>query len=215
MNKQSTRGVKHRLLWTAALVLIPVAVAALVFIPGAGRFLVSQDNLQKSDIIVVLMGSIPDRVLETADLYHQGYAEEIIMIESFMVGYETLVQRGVSVPGQAKLSKLTAIELGVPEEKISLVPGGARSTKDEAAYIRDYLKKRPDIDSVILVTSKYHSTRAKKIFTKTLGSLDRDITIISSPSKYDTFNPDAWWQNREDAKRVLLEYLKLADFYLN
>jgi hypothetical protein len=46
-----------------------------------------------------------------------------------------------------------------------------------------------------------------------LSGLDREISIYSSPSKYDTFNASQWWKDKEDIKWVVLEYLKLANFY--
>ena len=55
---------------------------------------------------------------------------------------------------------------------------------------------------------------SEKIFEETLKSLGRDITIISHPSKYDDFNPEKWWQSREDAEKVFLEYVKLLYFYI-
>jgi hypothetical protein len=33
------------------------------------------------------------------------------------------------------------------------------------------------------------------------------------PTEYDDFNAEKWWQNREDLKRGVLEYLKLMNFY--
>jgi hypothetical protein len=55
--------------------------------------------------------------------------------------------------------------------------------------------------------------RAKKIFKKALSVLDREIDIYCSPSKYDPSNVNQWWRSREDFEGVVLEYLKLANFY--
>ena len=79
--------------------------------------------------------------------------------------------------------------------------------------IREYIRNNRVIESIILVTSKYHSGRAKKIFRKALSGLDREINICSSPSKYDPFNASQWWRDREGIKWVILEYLKLVHFY--
>jgi len=40
------------------------------------------------------------------------------------------------------------------------------------------------------------------------------VTVLSCPTPYDGFNVAAWWQSREDAKRVVSEYMKLANFYM-
>ncbi len=130
-----------------------------------------------------------------------------------MSGYQVLLERNVEVPGRADLSKQASVDLGVPKDSIIIVESSTLSTQDEAVALRDYLKDK-DINSMILVTSKYHSARSKKIFEKAMDGLDRDIKVLSSPSRYDAFNPEGWWKDREDAKRVVLEYLKLLNFYL-
>ena len=67
---------------------------------------------------------------------------------------------------------------------------------------------------VLLVSSKFHSKRSAKLFRWATGSLDREVKVLSCPTPYDTFNANAWWSSREDAKRVVMEYAKLANFYL-
>ena len=106
------------------------------------------------------------------------------------------------------------MELGVLEDDIILLDGDAKSTKDEAIALRDYLREEKSISSISLVTSKYHSRRAKKTFARVLEDLNRDITIVSSPSKYDSFKAEAWWKDREDFKKLVMEYLKFINFYL-
>ena len=214
MKKQLPKILKHRLVPFVVLILTALTIAFVLLIPRAGYFLITQDDLHKSDVIVVLMGSFPDRILEAIDIYHQGYAPKIVMVEPFMPGYEKLIEKGIDVPGYADICVITAVKLGVPSDDIIVLPKSVRSTQEEANAIKEYLKENAHINSIILVTSKYHSTRAKKIFEETLKSLGRDITIISYPSKYDDFNPEKWWQSREDAKKVFFEYVKLLYFYI-
>ena len=188
--------------------------ASVFLIPNLGRWLVAEDKLQENDMIVVLTGSVPDRILQAVDIYNERYSDKIVLVDSYRVNYNIFVERGVEIPpGDAQLSKIAAIDLGVPEESILILEGSARSTQDEALTIREYIRNNRAIESIILVTSKYHSGRAKKIFRKTLSGLDREIDIYSSPSKYDPFNANQWWRDREDIKLVVLEYLKLANFY--
>ena len=189
-----------------------------VFImPNLGRLLVIKDELQESDMIVVLMGSFPDRIhriLQAVDIYNERYSDKLVLVNSYRVDNDIFVERGIEIPpGDAQLSKMAAIDLGVLEENILILEGSAKSTQDEALIIREYIRNNRTIESIILVTSKYHSGRAKKIFRKTLSHLDREISIYSSPSKYDPFNVNQWWKDREDIKHVVLEYLKLANFY--
>jgi uncharacterized SAM-binding protein YcdF (DUF218 family) len=178
-----------------------------------GNLLVAEDELKKSDIIVVLMGSGPDRMLGAVDIYNQGFSDKIVMVRNMVRGYDLVVEQGVDIPHDTDITKYVAVQLGVPEGNIEILPGDALSTKDEAVAVREYLKKESEIDSLIIVTSKYHSGRAKKIFVKAMKPLDREVEIISCPTKYDDFNADKWWRNREDLKRGALEYLKLINFY--
>lgn len=173
-----------------------------------------EDQTTNTDAIVVLMGSIPDRILQAIDLYEEGVSHELILVNSHMVGHDILLERGVDAPNAAIISKDIAIEIGVLDEDIILLDGDAKSTKDEAIALRDYLREEKSISSISLVTSKYHSRRAKKTFARVLEDLDRDITIVSSPSKYDSFKAEVWWKDREDFKKLVMEYLKFINFYL-
>ena len=186
---------------------------SIFIVPNLGQWLVVMDELQESDMIVVLMGSVYDRILEAADLYDEGYSDKIVMINSYTAAKDIIVNRGIKVYGNALLSKMAVIDLGIPEEDVLILEGNSRSTQVEALTIREYIRNNREIESIILVTSKFHSGRAKKIFEKALSVLDREIDIYSSPSKYDSSNVNQWWRNREDFQWVIFEYLKLANFY--
>ena len=198
--------------YIVAAVLI-VLIGVLLVISQIGNFLVADDSLENGTV-VILMGSIADRALEAADVYNEGYADSVVLVDSYMNGYDKLVERGVVIPGYADISKMAAVELGIPQNLVVLLEGNARSTRDEAVTIKEYLMDNKEITTIVLVTSSYHSKRSKLIFSKVLKELDRVVKVIARPSKYDDFNPERWWSRREDAKRVVLEYLKLSYFYL-
>ena len=210
MYRAQTKSRTKKFLVVILLMILSIAL----WIPYAGQILVKSDQQQQADIIVVLMGSIPDRMLGAVDLYTEGYANTILMVQSHMSGYEVLTARGVTIPTTVDLNKEVAVSLGVPEEHVHILPGSAYSTNDEAIIFREYLSHNTDINSIALVTSKYHSCRAKLIFERALRHLDRDITIHSTPTNYDSFNERYWWRNREDMKRVVTEYLKLVNFFV-
>jgi uncharacterized SAM-binding protein YcdF (DUF218 family) len=195
-------------------IILSVVVLIRLSLPSLGSFLISQDQPQQSDIIVVLMGSGPDRMLGAVDLYKAGYADHIVMARNMVRGYDLVVSQGVKIPHDSDIAREVAVQLGVPAEKITVLPGDALSTQDEAIAVRKFLKNQKDIESLIIVTSKSHSERAKKIFVKAMKSMDREVRVISCPTQYDDFNAEGWWQNREDLKRGALEYLKLFHFYL-
>lgn len=205
---------KPKKIFITLAIILSILLLGRLSLPSLGNYLVAEDEPQQSDIIVLLMGSGPDRMLGAVELYQSGYADEILMVRNMVRGYDLVVSQGVKIPHDTDIAREVAVQLGVPVEKITVLPGDALSTQDEAIQVREYLKSEPDIDSLIIVTSKSHSERAKKIFDKAMKSLDREIKVLSCPTEYDDFNAEKWWQSREDLKRGVLEYLKLINFYV-
>src|SRR5205814_1361119 len=64
---------------------------------------------------------------------------------------------------------------------------------------------------LIVVTSRAHSRRARLILRQALGA---GIALAMRPSRYDAFAPARWWHVRRDAKLILGEYEKLANYWL-
>jgi len=57
------------------------------------------------------------------------------------------------------------------------------------------------------VTSKWHSRRDYLTFKSVIK--DDGIKVWIYPSKYDTFDPNAWWKKETDAELVFYEYVRL------
>lgn len=195
--------------WKLLVGVILLALLA-VFFRSAGILIVAEDSPEKADLIIVLMGSGPDRILGAVDLYEEGYAPCILMVENWEPGYELLESRGVKVPRDVELKAMVGTQLGVPEEAFIILPGDARSTQEEALIISRYLQDNPRIDKILLVSSKYHSQRSAIIFRCVI----EDAEVLSCPTPYDSFDADSWWRTRQDAKSVVMEYAKLANFYM-
>ena len=203
--------IKKKYLFLGILLLL---LLLAMFLYNAGDILVEEQKPVRSDLIVVLMGSGPDRMLYAVDLYKKDYAGKILMVENWQSGYERLKALNVSIPRDAEIATMVGVQLGVPKHAFVILPGNAHSTQDESGIIKDYLQKNPEINSLILVTSKFHSARAANIFNWEMAGLDRSVKITSCPTPYDNFNPGAWWRSREDAKQVIMEYAKWTNFYL-
>lgn len=195
-------------------IILAFFLLAGIYLYSIGDFLVEEDFPKECDIIVVLMGSIPDRILGACDLYQKGYGQKIVLVETHKIGYNILEERNINVTIEENLNKYIAIKSGVIEDDIVIIPGDTKSTQDEAICVRDYLNKNDEIGSLILVTSKYHSMRSKRIFEKALNKLNRKIEIISCPTEYDDFNEKAWWTDREDIEKVVFETIKFINYYI-
>lgn len=186
----------------------------LLFFRYGGELLVTEDDLENVDqsVLVLLMGSVGDRALGALELYENEKVDQIWIVQSHLEGSELLKEKNITIPGDAELSKRILTDSGVPEEKITIISGDAESTKDEALAVRKYLQNFPEIEHLILTTSKFHSYRAKLIFNKALK--DKGMTIYSSPTPYDPYNARGWYRDREDIQRVTTEYMKLAHYFL-
>lgn len=190
-------------------------IIAVLYIGGcrrAGRWLVKDDVPVHADAMVLLMGSFPERVMQAADLYKEGYAERLIIVHESMGPYKILESRGADILNTTEQAHNSAVILGIPADSITVLPGDARSTLTEAAVVRDYLKFNPGIDTLILVSSPAHMRRASMIFRAAFRNSETPVFIGSSPSTYSSFNPEMWWRRKEDIQSVLSELLKIGSF---
>jgi uncharacterized SAM-binding protein YcdF (DUF218 family) len=177
----------------------------------AGGYLLESEAPQHADVIVVLAGGYPDRILEAAALYREGWAPRLLLgREPENAGFRKLDALGVRVPRLVDINRTIAEQMGVPADAIGIVDQPAGSTYDEARVIIDSVLRHHDT-SMLLVTSKYHSHRAALIYRFLAG--DR-LRITVRAARDDDFQPDTWWHDRVDQRRVVFEYQKLLGFWL-
>jgi len=204
---------RSRVLGVALLVLLAgaLALAAPPLLRRAGSFLIESEPPEHADTIVVLAGGYPDRILEAAALYREGWAPRMLLgREPENAGFRKLDALGVRVPRLVDINRTIAEQLGVPPEAIGVVDQPAGSTYDEAQVIIDTVLRQHDT-SMLLVTSKYHSRRAARIYRFLAGER---LRIIVRPARDDDFQPDGWWHSRVNQRRVVFEYEKLLGFWL-
>ena len=192
---------------------IGLLTARLFIFFELGNWLVVNDELKQADAIVVLMGSPGDRILEVKDVYSDSLSNLILFVEDDDPGRKELKTRGIILQDDADKSRKLAIQLGIPDSVIFILPGDANSTIDEAKILREYIDNN-NLKSIILVTSSSHIRRASMIFNNELSQCKNEIEIICNPSKYSNFDGENWWRERESRKKVVLEYLKLIQFLL-
>lgn len=178
---------------------------------GMGRYLIDDEPPATADAIVVLAGSVPDRILEAVALYRDGFAPRIVLSRGRNpAGYRHLRAMGIRIPRLFELNRSVAEQLGVPSDAIAEVGGAEGSTYDEAQQVLRYVRQH-GYAVIFVVTSKHHSRRAAIIYRHLAGP---DIRVISRPSRYDNFDPDRWWHSRTFRRRAIIEYEKLVVFLL-
>ncbi|MGF1586961.1 MAG: YdcF family protein [Bacteroidales bacterium] len=195
------------------IIFLILAISILILI-SAGGFLVVEDEPANADIIVVLMGSQGERMLQAFDIYEAGYSKRIVMTDTYSPGSDALAERGIYLKNSTDLAIEIGIELGINPEDISVIPEIARSTGDEAVAVRRYIESENNIDTLILVTSDYHSRRSRAIFRRSFSKLENPVELIVLPGKYSGFNAGRWYTERESAKRVVMEYTRFLHFLL-
>jgi uncharacterized SAM-binding protein YcdF (DUF218 family) len=155
------------------------------------NFLVVNQTPKPSDIIVVLSGGGYERVDYGVKLLQQGYADELL-----------------TSGGSSENLRLRAVSLGVPGDHI-LVENKSGTTFGNAKYSSKIIRAE-GFKSVIVVTSPYHTRRARMLFEE--FSQGWDLTICAVP--YDPAVATDWWKDSNLFRIVISEYLKFGWHFL-
>ena len=141
-----------------------------------------------ADAIVVLGDDnfYADRATRATELYRQGVAG--IVVAS---GRRLRPNAGVS-----ELMEHDLVERGVPKEKILRLAHDADSTSDEAVALAR-LAEAHKWKSVVVVTSNYHTRRARYIFQKVFPAA---IAVSVASARDGDFDAQRWWVKRESKK---------------
>jgi uncharacterized SAM-binding protein YcdF (DUF218 family) len=191
------------LVFLAVLSILLVGVGILF----AGEWLVLNEEPAKSDAIVLLSGGMA-RPLYGADLYHGGYAPVIYVSRPKPDEQVLHVERlGIHIPRNEERYKEILVKKGVPEEAIRFFSQGHVSTVEEAESLREALDGRPI--KLLIVTSPYHTRRAKAIFEDVLPNAE--IRVVATP--YENFDPQ-WWTDKHSAMAVVLETVQTLYYHL-
>ena len=152
---------------------------------------------EKAQAIVVLGGDsrAGDRVRHAVGLYKAGWAPRIVLSGAPIRNYFS----------ETELMAREARELGVPAEHLILAPTGATSTLEEAVKLRPLLAER-GFRNVIVVTSNFHTRRARQIFVGVYRPRGTIVRVSAAPDL--GFDPQTWWRSREGRKLLFLELLK-------
>ena len=189
---------------TFSLFVLILVVGFILFLPFAGRFFVVQDQLQRADLILVLAGARIERWLEGVDLYKEGWAPLVVMSAGPVEPIEADLQaRGVRYPREGNLARDAAIALGVPPDAVVVLPNGVDNTAAEAAAVHAVF---PSARRVIVVTSPYHTRRARFAFRREFKRAGVEVIVRST--RYSGSDPARWWRRRGDVRYIMSEIPK-------
>jgi uncharacterized SAM-binding protein YcdF (DUF218 family) len=203
---------KRRLFIACSIVIVLIVGLFLIY---GGRFLIYNKSTASTGktVIVTLMGSLPDRALETARTYHNRPGSTVIYVSPLDPAKQFLDSLHIPIPSSAESFRNALISMKVKGHDIVYLRGPGISTQDEAEDITRYLQRDSSVGEVVIISSSYHSRRAYMIFRNRFREAGLNITINVSPSRYTNFNPKYWFTRKGDAAVVVTEWMKLLYYF--
>jgi uncharacterized SAM-binding protein YcdF (DUF218 family) len=191
---------------TLAVVLV---ASPLVIFFGVGRWLVVEDPLEKANAIVVLSGRMPIRAIGAARLYREGYAPQVWLTHPEQPD-ASLKSMNILDAGEDVFTSRVLVHEGVPASEIIRLEPQINNTADEIRAVAAQLN-RENGSAVIIVTSKAHTRRVRKLWHKLSGGRGRAI-VRATPE--DPFDPAHWWRSSSDVLEVVREVLGLINSWM-
>ena len=188
-------GIIFRLL---SLILL-VAFASVIYVARrpllqvAAGLCIVRDPIEPADVIIVIGDDNfnADRAAEAATLFHAGWASQVVASGRMLRPYSSI----------ADLIARDLQSRGVPASAIMRFSHRANDTLEEADVLRVLVTEK-GWRRILLVTSNYHTRRARYIFRKILPQNIR-LEVAGAPDS--EFQPRTWWETRQGRKTFFLE----------
>jgi len=173
--------------------------------PWMARRLIRSDTLKPADAIVVLGAMRIERTIEAGTLYREGWAPRVYLLRPPDLIDAPLERRlGIHIPAYLDIQADVLRQMQVPASAIGSPADPEDSTRAEAEACAVYARKN-GFRRIIVVTSPYHTTRARATFVRAMkGSCD----VIMRADRYEPADTDRWWTAFPDRYDVVTEYLK-------
>jgi uncharacterized SAM-binding protein YcdF (DUF218 family) len=177
---------------------VAIYIARRPLLRLAGESLIVEDPLQQADAIVVLSDDnfFADRATRASELFRQKLAPVVVAS-----GRRLRPSAGI-----AELMEHDLIERGVPKDRIVRYPHDADNTREEAQALAVLVAER-NWHSVIVVTSNFHTRRARYIFQHVFPA---SVSVRVASARDDEFDVDHWWENRKSLKEFTHEIAGLV-----
>jgi uncharacterized SAM-binding protein YcdF (DUF218 family) len=171
----------------------------------SGKWLVQEDRFDKVHWAVVLAGESRD--CERSDATIRMYRDSRI---------DTIVLSACRVFKNRYNSEFMVdyfVQQGVPRDRVFEFRQDAYSTLEEARLLVRQFRMQ-NLDTVLIITSSYHTARTRRTFRKLAQGYP--VVLVAS-ADYAVYDPNAWWSNRESLKiwfdewaRTIFSYYELA-----
>jgi uncharacterized SAM-binding protein YcdF (DUF218 family) len=198
------QGERGGILVNLVVLLCVVAFCALVYLVRhpimryAAESWVVDEPAAHADAIVLLGDDnfYADRATHAAELYRQRVA-------GIVVGSGRRLRPNA---GLSELMEHDLVERGVPRDKIVRFAHDADSTAEEATALAHFAQGRK-WRSVVVVTSNYHTRRARYILQKVFPP---GIVVSVASARDGDFDPERWWEMRKSVKLFVRELVGMC-----
>ncbi len=181
-----------------------IVIERVPFLCGLGRWLNVAGRVdQPVDTVMVLGGGASTRPFVAREMMHAGLASKVLVFHVQL----TNENRDGLEPEEEDVIRQIYLQSGIPAEAIVVLPTEVGSTSDEALQGALWLKAHPR-ERLAVVTSDFHTRRARVLFSRACGDDARRLVFIAAPT--DGFDACNWWQTESGLVSYLTEYLKLA-----
>lgn len=172
-----------------------------------GDLLIVQDELHHADAIYVLGGAPFDRGTYAAELLLRHIAPVAYCTGS---NYSSVYKTEGRLVSEAALSRVAAIRAGARPEEVLPFPFGT-STFEEALGVL-YHAERLRFDTIVVVTTDFHTRRVGKVFRKRFAGSGIHVLVASAPSS--EYDATQWWNSEQGLLMVNNEYVKTLFYAL-
>jgi uncharacterized SAM-binding protein YcdF (DUF218 family) len=202
----STFSVRRFLFATGIGVLLLMLAGIYAFL-HAGLWLVREDPLQKSQVIVVLSGGLPDRAVAAAQIYRDGLASQVWLTQPLQPG-ASMEDLHLPYAGEEQYDRMVLIGQGVRPGDIRLLTPRVLNTADELRAVAEALDQQPGATAII-VTSRAHTRRVRALW-RIISPGDRGRLLVRASTE-DPFDAEHWWRTTNNALAVVREYFGLLN----
>ncbi len=201
------RPVVSRKFWRRSLIVAAALLAgiSLIILFGA-HLIVSPDPLpEHADVAIALAGS------DRANVVRLGEALRLLQegrVDGVIYHVAPLHIWGQFQPDVVR--RFLDREYPLLADKVMLCEGLADSTLEEARLLHRCLRRR-SFDSIVVVTSNFHTRRTRMIWRRELAYGSSPNAALAVHGVLDgTFEVEGWWRNRRYAKTWLFETTKMG-----
>jgi uncharacterized SAM-binding protein YcdF (DUF218 family)/glycosyltransferase involved in cell wall biosynthesis len=161
---------------------------------------------RKADAIVVFAGGVgesgragggaQERLKQAVDLYHAGYARDLVLSSGFVYSYR-----------EAEVMRALAIDQDVPPTAIVLEQKSA-NTYENVRFV-DRILREHGWRTILLVSSPYHMRRALLVWRKQAP----DVRVIATPPLESQFYEHTRGATLDQVRGILQEYLAILGYW--